>query len=129
MKTLTALLLPKNFTKICCIKLLSFWWSIFIRQNVYTMKKKILALLISGIMLSISASAQTVKDNIDKAIKDKNAKENSAKADVLIQKKTIADSTTTKITPAKVVSKTTAVNSVNKVKYKKHKYKKKRKTS
>lgn len=77
-------------------------------------------------MLSISTSAQTIRDNIDKAINDKKAKENSAKADVLIQKKTIADSTTTKNTKAKVGSKTPEVN---KVKYKKHKYKKKRKTS
>ena len=71
-------------------------------------------------MISISASSQTIKDNIDKAIKDKNAKENSAKADVLIQKKVITDSTTTKVTPAKTVVRAAGVN---KVKHKKHKNK------
>lgn len=76
-------------------------------------------------MISISASSQTVKDNIDKAHNDKDAKEKSAKADVLILKKTISDSTQIKVPPQKVISKTP----VTKVKYKKHKFKRKTKTS
>lgn len=84
------------------------------------MKKKIFTLVITCIMISINASSQSVKDNIDKAIKDKNAKENSAKADVLIHKKVIADSTTSKVAPANTVVKTAGVN---KVKHKKHKHK------
>jgi hypothetical protein len=90
------------------------------------MKKKLFTLLFAVTIVTINASSQTVRDNIDKAIKDKNAKENSAKADVVIHKKTISDSTQIKITPVKVVSKT---QPVNKVKYKKYKYKKKAKTS
>ena len=82
-------------------------------------------LLFAAVMVSISASSQTIKENIDKAIKDKNAKENSAKADVIIQKKIISDSTQTKIMPVNTVAKTPAT----KVKYKKTKYKKKTKTS
>ena len=90
------------------------------------MKKKILTLLVVGILVSISASSQTIKDNIDKAAKDKSNADRAAKADVLIHKKTIHDSTQIKVTPVKVVSKT---QPVNKVKYKKYKYKKKAKTS
>ena len=71
-------------------------------------------------MVSISASSQTVKENIDKAIKDKNVKENSAKADVIIQKQTIADSSTIKKTPEKTVIKTPGVGTV---KHKKRKHK------
>lgn len=93
------------------------------------MKKKIFTLLITVTMVSLSASSQTVKDNIDKAINDKDAKEKSAKADVLIHKKVISDSTQIKITPVKVVSKTQAVTAVNKTKYSKHTYKRKRKKS
>ena len=81
------------------------------------MKKKILTLLITGIMLSASASSQTIKENIDKAKNDKNVKENSAKADVIILKKTI-DTAQTKIVPVKTVTKTPGVS---KVKHKKHK--------
>jgi hypothetical protein len=84
------------------------------------MKKKIFTLLISGIMLSAGASSQTIKNNIDKAIKDKNVKENSAKADVYIQKKTITDSTITKASPEKTVIKTPDGNTV---KHKKRKHK------
>ena len=72
-------------------------------------------------MISAGASSQTVKDNIDKAIKDKNVKENSAKADVYIQKKTISDSTT-KVSPAKTVVKTAEGNTVKHTK-RKHKVK------
>ena len=87
------------------------------------MKKKILTLLVVGILVSISASSQTIKDNIDKLAKDKSTKDRAAKADVLIQKKTIYDSTQTKTAPAKVISKTPTV----KQKYKRSKYKKKTK--
>ena len=90
------------------------------------MKKKIFTLLVSGIMISINASSQTIKENIDKQAKDKANKDRAAKADVLIHKKIIYDSTQIKITPVKVVSKTWPVSKVN---YKNHKYKKKTKTS
>ncbi len=88
------------------------------------MKKKIFTLLFAVTMVTISASSQTIKDNINKAHNDKDAKEKSAKADVLILKKTISDSTQIKTAPVKVVAKTPAT----KVKYKKLKYKKKTKT-
>jgi len=70
-------------------------------------------------MVSVVAFSQTVKENIDKAIKDKNVKENSAKADVLIQKKTITDSSTIKKTAEKSVIKTAGAT----IKHKKHKNK------
>lgn len=82
--------------------------------------KKILTLLISGIMISLSASSQTIKDNIDKLAKDKATQDRAAKADVLIHKKSISDSTTEiKIIPV-ASSKT---KPVKKVKYKKNKVK------
>ena len=93
------------------------------------MKKKILSLLFAASMMSMSASSQTIKDNIDKLAKDKSTKDRAAKADVLIQKKTIFDATQIKVTPVKVVSKTPAAPILNKTKFKKHTYKKKRKTS
>ena len=71
----------------------------------------------------MSASSQTIKDNIDKLAKDKNTKDRSAKADVLIQKKTISDSTEIKTSIVKVITKTPAVKQT----YKKSKYKKKTK--
>ena len=90
------------------------------------MKKKTFTFLIVAFMVSLGATSQTVRDNIDKAIRDKNAKENSAKADVIIQKKIIADTIQTKVTPAKVVSNT---QQVYKIKQKKRKYKSKKKSS
>ena len=87
------------------------------------MKQKIFTLLFAASMITISASSQTIKDNIGKLAKDKNTQDRAAKADVLIQKKIISDSTQTKITSVKVVSKSPAV----KQKYKKSKYKKKTK--
>ena len=39
------------------------------------MKKKIFTLLIAATMVTISGSSQTIKDNIDKAHNDKDAKE------------------------------------------------------
>ena len=95
------------------------------RLNLYIMKKKIFTLLVAVTMVSFSASSQTIKDNIDKAAKDKSTMDRAAKADVLIHKKTISDSTQTKIAQVKVVSKTPE----EKVKYKRHKYKKKAKPS
>lgn len=91
------------------------------------MKKKIFTLLFAAGLISFSASSQTIKENIDKAAKDKSNADRAAKADVLIHKKIIYDSTTqTKITPTKVVTKTPEIH---KVKSKKHKYKKKSKAS
>ncbi len=90
------------------------------------MKKKIFTLLFAAGLISFSASSQTIKDNIDKAAKDKSNADRAAKADVLIHEKIIFDSAEVKITPVKVVTKTPAVN---KVKSKKYKYKKKRKTT
>ena len=46
-------------------------------------------MFILGIMAGATASAQTIKDNIDKAHNSKDAKDKSAKADVIIQPKTI----------------------------------------
>ena len=89
------------------------------------MKKKIFTLLFAATMVTISASSQTIKDNIDKAHNDKDAKQKSAKADVFILKKTISDSTQIKVAPQKVISKMPS----SKVKYKKLKYKKKTKTT
>ncbi len=88
------------------------------------MKKKIYTLLALCIMITISASSQTVKDNIDKLHKDKNTADRAAKADVLIHKKIIYDSTQTKTVSGKVVSNTSGVT---KTKYKSYKYKKKKK--
>ena len=90
------------------------------------MKNKIFTLLALAIMVTISASSQTVKENIDKLAKDKNTADRAAKADVLIHKKTIYDSTQTKTASGKVVSKTPAGT---KTKYKNYKYKKKKKVS
>ena len=87
------------------------------------MKKKLFTLLFAVTIVTINASSQTVRDNIDKLAKDKSTKDRAAKADVLIQKKTIYDSTQTKTAPAKVISKTPTV----KQKYKRSKYKKKTK--
>ena len=88
------------------------------------MKKKIFTLLALGIMISISASSQTVKDNIDKLHKDKNTADRAAKADVLIHKKIIYDSTQTNIASSKVVSKKPGAT---KTKYKSYKCKKRKK--
>jgi len=93
------------------------------------MKKKLFTLLFAVTIVTINASSQTVRDNIDKLAKDKSTKDRAAKADVLIQKKTIFDATQIKVTPVKVVSKTPAAPILNKTKFKKHTYKKKRKTS
>ncbi len=87
------------------------------------MKKKIFTFLFIAGFISFSASSQTIKENIDKAAKDKNNADRAAKADVLIHKRIIYDSTSqTKITPNKVVTKTPEIN---KIKSKKHKCKKK----
>ena len=86
----------------------------------YTMKKKLFTLLITGFMISITASSQTIKENIDKLAKDKETKERAAKADVLIHKKTISDTIAPKMNSAKTVVKTPGSNVV---KHKKRKHK------
>ena len=85
------------------------------------MKKKIFTLLTLGIMISVSASSQTIKDNIDKAAKDKSNADRAAKADVLIHKK-IIDTTQINIKPKNTVSKTPVITNNKCIK---HKYKKK----
>lgn len=76
-------------------------------------------------MISVNASSQTIKENLDKLAQDKSLRDKADKADVLMQKKIISDSTQTKTaqtktTPVKVVSKTPGSN---KVKHKKNKHK------
>lgn len=85
------------------------------------MKKKLFTLLITGFMISISASSQTIRENIDKLAKDKETKDRAAKADVLIHKKNISvPSSTTKVDSANAVVKTSRPNIV---KHKKRKHK------
>lgn len=87
------------------------------------MKTKIFTLMVAGSLFCYSAFSQTVKENIDKAAKDKNTMDRSAKADVLIQKKIIFDSSSqTKKTTQKIIPLATVVK---KTKSKKGKYKKK----
>ncbi|MDQ6757582.1 MAG: hypothetical protein M3004_11670 [Bacteroidota bacterium] len=88
------------------------------------MKKKLLLSFFTITLISCSSFAQTIKDNIDKAAKDKNTMDRAAKADVLIQKKIIADSVA-----IDGIKKVERVNKVCKVKYNKHKYKRKKKHS
>lgn len=76
-------------------------------------------------MISINTYSQTIKENLDKLAKDKSIRDKADKADVLMQKKIIADSAQTKTaqtktTPVKAVSKTPGGH---KVKHKKHKHK------
>ena len=80
------------------------------------MKAKYFAVYITAMMISSMASAQTIKQNIEKAHADKDAKTKSAKADVLIMPKTISDSAMKTLPAGKTVNK-------------KKVYKKKRKTS
>ena len=56
------------------------------------MKKKAATLIFAISLLSTSLFSQTIKEKIDKQIKDPKTAENSGKADVYIQKKTISDS-------------------------------------
>ena len=51
------------------------------------MKNKPITLLSALILLSVTSFSQTVKENIDKQMKDPKTAENAAKADVYIQKK------------------------------------------
>ena len=87
------------------------------------MKKEILAMFILGIMAGATASAQTIKDNIDKAHNSKDAKDKSAKADVIIQPKTISDSAASKTVPVKSVSKISGSKEKNNEGKHKHKQK------
>jgi len=74
------------------------------------MKKIIFTFIISASMISFNASAQTIRENIDKLAKDKaTQEERAAKADVYIMKNKITDdSTNVKATDKKVVAKTSA---------------------
>jgi len=56
------------------------------------MKKKVVTLIFAVTLITTSLFSQTVKQKIDKQIKDPKTAENSAKADVYIQKKMIRDS-------------------------------------
>ncbi len=51
------------------------------------MKNKAITLLSALSLLSVTSFSQTVKENIDKQMKDPKTAENAAKADVYIQKK------------------------------------------
>ncbi|MBA2562681.1 MAG: hypothetical protein H0V14_07145 [Chitinophagaceae bacterium] len=51
------------------------------------MKNKAITLLSALTLLSVTSFSQTVKENIDKQMKDPKTAENAAKADVYIQKK------------------------------------------
>ncbi len=51
------------------------------------MKNKAIILLSAFAMLSVTSFSQTVKENIDKQMKDPMTAENAAKADVYIQKR------------------------------------------
>jgi hypothetical protein len=86
------------------------------------MKKKLFTLLITGFMISITASSQTIKENIDRLAKDKETKDRAAKADVLIHKKTISVPSSTKVDSTNTVVKTSRLNIV-KHKNRKHKVK------
>ena len=77
-------------------------------------------------MISFSVSSQTVKENLDKLAKDRSTKDKADKADVLIQKKVISDPAQMKVSPPRVVSKTSAATNT---KERKKKIKKKRKVS
>jgi uncharacterized membrane protein YheB (UPF0754 family) len=67
-------------------------------MKIHGMKKKSIILLAFN-LFTLSSFSQTIKDNIDKQHNSAN-KANAAKADVLIQKKTIPDSTQTQNTIA-----------------------------
>ena len=51
------------------------------------MKNKAITLLSAFTLLSVTSFSQTVKENIDRQMKDPKTAENAAKADVYIQKK------------------------------------------
>ena len=87
------------------------------------MKNKIFALIIAASLITISASSQTIKNNMDKLAKDKATTDKAAKADVLILSKTISDSTQTTVINKKNISTTSVIKSD----CKKHTYKKRRK--
>ena len=62
----------------------------FIKEN-HSMKSIIIVSIFSA--LAANVFSQTIKQNIDKQLKDKTTMDKAAKADVLIQKKTVTDST------------------------------------
>lgn len=71
------------------------------------MKKQLLFLSI--VLLSTASFAQDVKKKIDAQAKDPKTKENAAKADVFVQKKTIMDSSVDYKTSNTKAVKTSAV--------------------
>lgn len=68
-----------------CIK---FYWKKFfflltpLLLNFYAIKNKALTLLLTFTFLSVTSFSQTVKENIEKQMKDPKTSENAAKADV-----------------------------------------------
>lgn len=80
-------------------------------------------MMIPGLLLSFSASSQTIKNTIDKAARDKATADKAAKADVLIHKTIIFDSTQIRsIHPEQKIQK----GGVYKLKVKRHIYKRKK---
>ncbi len=69
------------------------------------MQKKAVTLIFIITLLTTNLFSQTVKENIDKQIKDPKTAENAAKADVYVQKKIISDSVTIQRNDQSLVSK------------------------
>ena len=69
------------------------------------MKKKAVFLIFVFTSVAASSFSQTVKEKIDKQIRDPKTTENSGKADVYIQKKTIYDSVAIQTKDQPLVSK------------------------
>jgi len=82
----------------------------------HSMKRFIIISILS--VVSANVFSQTIKQNIDKQMKDKNTMDRSAKADVLIQKKTISDSTAIKKQTLKTGDKQEAPRKSHRRKYK-----------
>jgi archaellum component FlaG (FlaF/FlaG flagellin family) len=98
------------------------------------MKKKLFIPLFIINLFCGAAFAQTIKDKVNRAAKDSSRAANAAKADVYVQKKTIADPNQIKITAVTAGKKNAAENKrkvtgANKVKYKRHKFKSKKRSS
>lgn len=84
------------------------------------MNNKIFPLIIAGTIISAQGFSQTVKENIDKAAKDKSTADRAAKADVLVQKKTASIYNADSQSASSVSSNVSASQSHVKVKRKKH---------
>ena len=90
------------------------------------MNKKFFLLFLLAGFTTLNSFSQTIKDKINTQAQDKNLKTNAAKADVFIHEKSIFNSSSTTIDTANI----TTDNAVKKIKYNKHKFKKKyKKTS